>query len=382
MRAKPKMGQIYFLTDSRLLYKDFGNDISQRLKFNAIILYNESDRVNNIKPVVGKFYYVEATNCLWLYDTRWILKIGNEYQYNTYTDENGYISPVINTDESITGFYGDKIIDNNGLLGNGAVVVRDNNRMTKGTIESNNIDNYLVYKSFQDNGMLFIPNGHLPYNDLSTSLGALHLTVDRNEINESLKLKGNAFYYGDWHNQGNIYIIKKITDKLIYPDYIPINDLEIVKFYIECSKTTTSNVNDVPTKRIIKSYFSIRPISNNSAYIHIISCYDDSVNSVVKNDLGELLFTHKNELIINETLECVREVSIDKKKHISKYILDKYDDSIIIEQEENNSIRVKLSSLWEDDNNNTTIKMDMWKKCKVLTSEEIEDNTNYIQRVI
>ena len=375
MRTKPKIGQLYFLTDSRVLYKDFGNDLSQRLRFNAIVLYSDNDRQFNVRPEPGKFYYVEESNSLWLYDTRWVLKIGSGLQYNTYAIDGGIMSPVINTDESVTGINGDKIIDNNGLLGNGSVVIRDVNRMTQGIIESDSLNSYLIYKSFKQNGMLFLPDASLPYNDLSTSLGALHLTIEHYESNDDLKLKGNAYYYGDWNNAGNMYVIKKINSNNIYPDYNPANDEEIVKYYIECSKTETEpNINEGTSSIVknVKTYFSIRPISNHSAYIHIISFYDDNINSVVKNDLGELIFTNRNELILDETLECNREIYIEKKKHISKYILDKYNDNIIIEQEESGVMTCIISELWKDKDKEAKLSIDMWKKFRVLTTEDLE----------
>ena len=375
MRTKPKIGQLYFLTDSRVLYKDFGNDLSQRLRFNAIVLYSDNDRQFNVRPEPGKFYYVEESNSLWLYDTRWVLKIGSGLQYNTYAIDGGIMSPVINTDESVTGINGDKIIDNNGLLGNGSVVIRDVNRMTQGIIESDSLNSYLIYKSFKQNGMLFLPDASLPYNDLSTSLGALHLTIEHYESNDDLKLKGNAYYYGDWNNAGNMYVIKKINSNNIYPDYNPANDEEIVKYYIECSKTKTEpNINEGTSSIVknVKTYFSIRPISNHSAYIHIISFYDDNINSVVKNDLGELIFTNRNELILDETLECNRETHNKKKKHISKYILDKYNDNIIIEQEESGIMTCVISELWKDKDKEAKLSIDMWKKFRVLTTEDLE----------
>ena len=375
IRTKPKIGQLYFLTDSRVLYKDFGNDLSQRLRFNAIVLYSDNDRQFNVRPEPGKFYYVEESNSLWLYDTRWVLKIGSGLQYNTYAIDGGIMSPVINTDESVTGMNGDKIIDNNGLLGNGSVVIRDVNRMTQGIIESDSLNSYLIYKSFKQNGMLFLPDASLPYNDLSTSLGALHLTIEHYESNDDLKLKGNAYYYGDWNNAGNMYVIKKINSNNIYPDYNPANDEEIVKYYIECSKTETEpNINEGTSSIVknVKTYFSIRPISNHSAYIHIISFYDDNINSVVKNDLGELIFTNRNELILDEMLECNRETYIEKKKHISKYILDKYNDNIIIEQEESGIMTCVISELWKDKDKEAKLSIDMWKKFRVLTTEDLE----------
>ncbi len=384
MRAKPKVGQLYFLTDSRVLYKDFGNDLSQRLRFNAVILYSDNDRQFNVRPEPGKFYYVEESNSLWLYDTRWVLKIGSEIQYNTYTNVGGTISPVINNDESITGINGDKIIDNNGLLGNGSVVIRDINRMSQGMIESDSLNSYLMFKSFKQNGMLFIPDASLPYNDLSTSLGALHLTVEHYETNSDLKLKGNAYYYGDWNNAGEMYIIKKANVNDIYPDYNPTNDEELVKYYIECSKTTINQdlSTNISVTKNVKTYFSIRPISNHSAYIHIISFYDDNINSVVKNDLGELIFTNRNELLLDETLECIRNTYIEKKKHVSKYTLDKYDDTLILEQEENGQLNCVISENWMDKDNTPILSVDMWKKYRVMTTEEAIDNNVYIHRVV
>ena len=106
--------------------------------------------------------------------------------------------------------------------------------------------------------------------------------------------------------------------------------------------------------------------------MHIISFYDDKSNSVVKNDIGELIFTNNNELITNEIIECVRMTSIEKKKHISKYILDKYDDTIIIEQEENNIMKCIISDLWLDKDKEAKLSIDMWKKFRVLTTEDLE----------
>lgn len=375
MRAKPKTGQIYFLTDSRILYKDFGNDLAQRLRFNAVVLYSDNDRLYNVRPETGKYYYVEESNSLWLFDTRWVIKIGNEIGYNTYTNVGGTLSGVIYNDESITGINGDKIIDNNGLLGNGSIVVRDNNRMAQGLIEADALNSYLVYKSFKQNGMLFLPDASLPYNDLSTSLGALHLTIEHYETDDDLKLKGNAYYYGDWNNAGEMYVIKKASTNDILPDYNPSNDTELIKYYVESLK------GEANTDKTIKTYMSIRPISSRAAYIHILQFYDDSVNSVVKNDLGELIFTNMSELLLDETLECTRESYIEKKKHISKYILDKYDDEIIIEREASGVTYCVLSEQWCDKDNDPKISVDMWKKHRVMTTEEAIDNNVYIHRV-
>ena len=74
--------------------------------------------------------------------------------------------------------------------------------------------------------------------------------------------------------------------------------------------------------------------------------------------------------------------SVEKKKHVSKYILDKYDDVIIIEQEENNIMKCIISDLWLDKDKEANLSMDMWKKYKVLTSEETIKSDKRIKRIV
>lgn len=375
MRAKAKVGQMYFVTDSRLLYKDNGNSIAQRLVFNAIILHTESERINSIKPIIGKFYYVEETNSLWLFDTRWVLKIGNSTHFNSYY-AGEYISPVINVDESITGKNGDKIIDNNGLLGDGSVVIRDNNRIVRATIKSDNNYNNVTIKSYLDDGFLLIPNAHLPYNDLSTSLGALHLTVEKKDtINGlNLNLNGSAHYYGNWNNYGNMFLIQKDTNNNIYPDYIPVNDYEIVKYYITCTKQV-----DI---MYVTTHVIIRPISDSVAIAHIISINDENSNSVVQNDMGELIFTNSGEIVDNTTIECKRRIINNNEYKISQYTFDSYGESITIKQhKESIYMEVEIGETWADNSSNNTISVDKWVKDKVLTSREIETDESYIHRI-
>lgn len=375
MRAKAKVGQMYFVTDSRVLYKDNGNNVEQRLVFNAVILHTESERLNSIKPTIGKFYYVEETNSLWLFDTRWVLKVGDTTNYNTYY-AGEHVSPVINIDEQITGANGDKIIDNNGLLGEGSVVVRDINRIVRGLLKADNAYNNLTIKSYLDDGFLFIPNGHLPYNDLSTSLGALHLTVEKKDTNNALNLNlnGSAHYYGTWNNYGNMFLIQEDTNAVIYPDYVPINDYELIKFYITSTKKIDAHT--------VTSHIIIRPISDSLALAHIISVNDENSNSVVQNDLGELIFTNSGDVVDNQTIECRRKINDTGDCRISQYTFDTYNDTITIKQnKESILLEVEIGETWADDSSNNTITVKRWIKDKVLTSSEIEGDDSYIHRI-
>ena len=365
LRAKAKAGQMYFVTDSRILYKDNGNSTAQRLRFNAVILHTDAERLNSIKPTIGKFYYVEETNSLWLFDTRWVLKIGNELTYNTYY-AGTYISPIINVETAISGVNGDKIIDNNGLLGDGTVVIRDINRIARGTEKANLTYNRIELKSYLDEGFLFVPNAHLPYNDLSTSLGALHLTVEKDEINNAtnLNLNGCAHYYGTWNNYGNMYLIQKDTSALITADYCPVNEYELVKFYITSTKQTENG--------LISNHIILRPISDSLAIFQIMSVMDENSSSVVQNDMGELIFTHSGAVLENLMYECTRKITTNDKEYKCEYILDTHGEIITISQNKNSmTYETKLSNTWADDNSIISTRCDKWIKDKVLTYSDV-----------
>lgn len=375
LRAKAKAGQMYFVTDSRVLYKDNGNSTAQRLRFNAVILHTDAERLNSIKPTIGKFYYVEETNSLWLFDTRWVLKIGNTMAYNTYY-AGDYVSPVINVETSISGPTGDVIIDNNGLLGDGSVVIRDINRITRAVEKSNLTYNRIELKSYLDDGFLFIPNAHLPYNDLSTSLGALHLTVEKNEINNAtnLDLNGAAHYYGTWNNYGNMYLIQKDNDGIIPADYVPINEYELVKFYITSIKQGDEG--------LITNHIIIRPISDSLAIFQIVSILDENSSSVVQNDMGELIFTNSGAVIENVMYECTRRIMTNDNEYKCEYILDTHGVIITISQSKNSMLYdVTLPSMWTDNNEANSIRSDKWIKDKVLTNSEIDTTESYIKRI-
>ena len=364
LNTNAKKGQLYFLTDIRALYKDTGNTKESRIRFNAIILNTDYERLNSIKPVIGKFYYVDETNSLWMYDTKWVLKVGQQQEYNTYVYGGDHVSPVINIDDYITGKYGDKILDNNGLLGDGSLVIRDNNRIMQSNFRANNVTRMIEIKSYLDNGFLFIPNSHLPYSDLSTSLGALHLTVEKQENSlNSLDLKGNAYYYGDWNNNGNIYIINK-SQSNIDIDYVPNNNKEIIKFNIKC---ITEDENGEKT-----TYIIIRPISDSSAMVQLVSLYNENTNSAITNDLGELLFPNTQDINENLFFECSRIIKSSNGNKVCTYIFDNYNESITFNQNlANNTFSIDIPSIWCSDNNYTYESL-RWTKDKVLTSSKVE----------
>lgn len=386
----PVTGQIYFCTDIRVLYKDNGPTKDSRSRFNAIVVNTDNERLNSIKPVVGKFYYVEDTNQLWLFDTRWVLKIGSPNQYNAYAINNSsqyggtVISPVINSDETIVGVNGDKILDNNGLLGDGSVVVRDTNRIIRGLAKVDHTNQQLTFNSYLDNGFLFIPNANLPYKDLSTSLGALHLTVDRDisDVNQNLDLTGQAYYYGTWNNYGNMYMINK--DENSYTagvDYTPNLDKVIVKMFFN-STVSAKDENNEDIK--MKVFITIRPISSTLAVANIVTLKEVDAASVAYNDVGELLYTDSGSLEENKIIDCKRSITYENGYTYCTFTFDEYDDAKIIVRQRDSTSLVTMPEIWSDTGECDKFYISTWTKHKVLTDADIDiaDSEYYIKRYV
>lgn len=387
----PVKGRYYYCTDTRSLYKDNGPTKNSRIRFNAQIINTEYERLNETKPSIGKFYYVIETNQLWLFDTRWNLKIGADAEYNAYTTaysdtySGNYISPVVNTDITITNAHGDKIIDNNGLLGDGSVAIRDSNRIIKGLMTVSNLNQQLTFHSYLDNGFLFIPNSHLPYKNLSTSLGALHLTVDKDisEINDDLELTGQAYYYGQWNNYGDMYIVDKVKDDDIGLDYTPNIDKTIVKIFLTCVKT--EKLNNTESEEI-KTYIVIRPISTTQGIANIISVKSTDEKTVVMNDIGELIYTNPDLLVDNKTVNCARKISYSNGYTYCIYSIDAYDEPLKIILQENSTNRIAtLPEKWSESGRADDFYISVWNKNKVLTDKDFDvpasTTGQYIKRV-
>lgn len=102
------------------------------------MIATERERLNNISPINGSLYYVWETNTLWTYNHKWIVLEGN---YSTVA--NGYYynqNAITPTADDVN-----QVLDNNGLLKNGSVVIRDANRVIKGQLYISNGDTVFQY---------------------------------------------------------------------------------------------------------------------------------------------------------------------------------------------------------------------------------------------
>ena len=184
-------GNYYACEDSDNFYYD---NASERTPQDVEMLYTEKARLYGTIPVEGKRYYVWETNELWIYRNGWKVLVGGT------KPADGYI-PV----QGDSGYNLERIdgtsADSNGLLGDGSVCIRDENRIIKGKAYIDKETDNLVFSSFMGGGISFFPNGS------SNTKGALL-------INPHMKLAGVRVYsYAD-----NNYIQVSLTDYLAHQE--------------------------------------------------------------------------------------------------------------------------------------------------------------------
>ena len=119
-------GNMYMCTDSLKLYYDSTSTTRDIYAYTGVKTIN--DLMYNITPNYGTSYYCWEDNSLWIWMNKWIT-LWSDSQYPSAYIYDDY--PSSSSPSSLNGIY-TEILDNNGLLGDGSVVIRDMNRIIKG----------------------------------------------------------------------------------------------------------------------------------------------------------------------------------------------------------------------------------------------------------
>ena len=321
-----KQGQIYFCTDTRTLYKDFGTTVTQRQLYPALVINSNYERLNSIRPVSGRNYYVSEDNSLWIYDTKWVLKDGDKSRYNGYTY--GYdmpLNPVTIDNEGAQNEFGDIIIDNNGLLRDGSVVVRDSNRIIKGILESDSSYRSLAITSYLESGISLRPFGMGNKNDRE-SIGVLNLTISSKEsgdnVNPVMIRKGRAEYNGDLYIRGDLYRVDEVNPVDFKLSHIPSDNQEMYH-----------SINVTRSEETFKIYYAItiNVTSETEASVRIITYTNDNGVKVIK-DSSSLFYDGAVVEGTDITYEAVRSIKDDNNVSYSVigYNIDEISNNLVI----------------------------------------------------
>ena len=149
---------MYMCLDTQRLYYDETNN--RRVNYGYTGVNTINDMMYYITPSPGTTYYCWEDNSLWLWNNKWIsLYTDTSYPSAYVYDDNRNITDVYNGDQPYT------VLDNNGLLKDGSVVIRDRNRIIKGKIYIEESNDNMTISSFLGGGIRLLPNGKMNSDD-------------------------------------------------------------------------------------------------------------------------------------------------------------------------------------------------------------------------
>ena len=217
---------MYMCLDTLQLWYDESE--SKRVLYAYVGVNTINDLENNIIPELGVTYYCWESNSLWLWMNRWVCIYTDSTYPSAYRTDNGYVEEVYLDDQNPT------IVDNNGLLKDGSVVIRDANRVIKGRLYISDRYDNLVLSSYLGGGMRILPNGTMSSEGelLIDDAGVSHIRAQWNVLNNEIyvdysekpdddksKYIREEHRYKVWH-EGNLklddldFTGKNIVDKI------------------------------------------------------------------------------------------------------------------------------------------------------------------------
>lgn len=154
LRTSVSMGNMYMCVDTQKLYYDSGNTADTRRIYDYISVKTVNDLMYNITPSFGKSYYCWEDNSLWIWVNKWeTLYADTSYPSAYVYDDSNNLNSVYRYDMP------NYPADDNGLLKDGSVIVRDRNRIIKGKLYIDDGNDNLIVSSYLGGGMRFLPNG-------------------------------------------------------------------------------------------------------------------------------------------------------------------------------------------------------------------------------
>lgn len=154
LTTNKKLGNMYMCLDTQRLYYDETDN--KRVTYGYTGVNTINDLMYYITPAYGTTYYCWEDNSLWLWNNKWVSLYTDVSYPSAYVyDDNRNITDVYNGDQPYT------VLDNNGLLKDGSVVIRDRNRIIKGKLYIEQSNDNMVISSYLGGGIRILPNGKM-----------------------------------------------------------------------------------------------------------------------------------------------------------------------------------------------------------------------------
>ena len=350
LRTAVTPGNMYICIDSRKMYYDTPE--SRRVTYTCDLIETEKRRLYYVTPVVGHTYYIWETNSLWLWMNKWITLYSDKDYPSAYTYVDQTISPVYN------GTPDDRVLDNNGLLGDGSIVIRDDERIIKGKIYVDQTNDNLVMSSFLGGGVKLLPNGMTSdvgelYAD---AFGKSHIRAEWNILNNEAYVDYSEhpekdpsrfmkeshrylmYHEGNLDPSGGSISSAVIYNKLAHPDSkLPdpfefnvdrLDGKHASDFALTGHTHTTSNITDYTSKtnEIARNIFDARMSAAKGHGITITNPSTGVWDFAANNFTIKLVDGVTGSGTVNRLTNTTIDVTVDPKKHVHQDILDAIDD--------------------------------------------------------
>lgn len=342
---------MYMCLDTQRLYYDETNN--RRVNYGYTGVNTMNDMMYYITPSPGTTYYCWEDNSLWLWNNKWVsLYTDTSYPSAYVYDDNRNITDVYNGDQPYT------VLDNNGLLKDGSVVIRDRNRIIKGKIYIEQSNDNMTISSFLGGGIRLLPNGKMDSegefligdNGKSYLRSEYHnrnnpMYVDYSEVPE----EDPSAYPKDTHiyevfHEGNLDVsaIKVITPQDIYsklqdsslPNPLDLNVRKISGYTVdEISLVghthTATEITDFNTSARTQALVQVNDVFSRMTGEGITISYQASTTSFkMTANPFTLTFTGgvSGSALINKLSDTTITLDVDGTRHIHQNYITRMDD--------------------------------------------------------
>lgn len=386
LRTSVKMGNMYICVDSLNMYYDRGTAIRDRQLYPYTGVRTVNELFYMITPDRGVTYYCWEDNSLWYWNNKWVAL----YSETTYPSAYVYDDiPSTTNPSGINSIYRYDMpnmpADDNGLLKDGSVVVRDRNRIIKGKIYVNDENDNMTISSYLGGGMRFLPNGKTStdgefwvgdiYKEVDgvTQVFPLatlraELTILNNEMyinyaehpeNDISDYKNNEHIYKVYH-EGNLDVsaIKIMTPQQIYDklldDSLPtVFDFNVKKlqghnadYFARAQHThSSSDISDLYATIVDQAGIAVKSIFNHIVGKGISGSFDTTRN-ILTLDVNDFTLTFGGGVSGSGTITDLGDTVIDLVVDGTKHSHANYETTMASLQAQIDAIETDTSSTY------------------------------------
>lgn len=347
LRTSIVPGNMYLCLDTQKLYYD--ETTTKRVVYYYTSVKTLNDLLYNITPSSGTTYYCWEDNSLWLWMNKWIAL------YSTTTYPSAYVYDSNRTLNEVYRYDQPNIpADDNGLLKDGSVIVRDRNRIIKGKLYINDGNDNMTISSFLGGGIRLLPNGktdtqgELLISDDGNSFLRSTFTIKNNEMfvdytenpdSDNNEFANSTHKYQVFH-EGNLDVsaIKVLTPEDIYnklldnslPSPLQLNVAKLngrpgEDYSIVGHNHKATDISDFNEKSRAQSEIKIKEIFSNMTGEGIDISYD-STNSTFIMSANTFEITFDGGITgtakVNHLGNTTAEVVVNPARHVHQNYVD------------------------------------------------------------